>query len=123
MLEKATVCVVRHWKRLPRNLQIPSLEMFKAGLDGALSNMVDELDGLSSPFQHSESPCQERKKWRKLRVTLTKIIILPGASSKGKQCGMMFVSFTVAQMALNGVSGTRQSFINSPLLFILKALG
>ncbi|KFP18710.1 hypothetical protein Z169_12865, partial [Egretta garzetta] len=33
--------VVRHWSRLPREaLDAPSLEVFKARLDGALSNLV-----------------------------------------------------------------------------------
>ena len=36
-----TVRVVRHWKRLPREVvEAPSLEVFKARLDGALSNLV-----------------------------------------------------------------------------------
>ena len=36
-----TVRVVRHWNRLPREvLAAPSLEVFKARLDGALSNLV-----------------------------------------------------------------------------------
>ncbi|KFW69386.1 hypothetical protein AS28_06221, partial [Pygoscelis adeliae] len=33
--------VVRHWDRLPREaVDAPSLEVFKARLDGALSNLV-----------------------------------------------------------------------------------
>ncbi|KFU96555.1 hypothetical protein M959_00943, partial [Chaetura pelagica] len=33
--------VVRHWKRLPREaVKAPSLEVFKARLDEALSNLV-----------------------------------------------------------------------------------
>ncbi|KFM04154.1 hypothetical protein AS27_10719, partial [Aptenodytes forsteri] len=33
--------VVRHWKSLPREtVDAPSLEMFKARLDGALRNLV-----------------------------------------------------------------------------------
>ena len=33
--------VVRHWNRLPREaVAAPSLEVFKARLDGALSNLV-----------------------------------------------------------------------------------
>ncbi|KFR06283.1 hypothetical protein Y956_15640, partial [Nipponia nippon] len=33
--------VVRHWNRLPREaVDAPSLEVFKATLDGALSNLV-----------------------------------------------------------------------------------
>jgi len=33
--------VVKHWKRLPREAEeAPSLETFKARLDGALSNLV-----------------------------------------------------------------------------------
>ena len=33
--------VVRHWNRLPREaVDAPSLAVFKAGLDGALSNLV-----------------------------------------------------------------------------------
>jgi len=33
--------VVRHWNRLPREvLDAPSLELFKAGLDGALFNLM-----------------------------------------------------------------------------------
>ena len=36
-----TVRVVRHWNRLPREVvDAPFLEMFKARLDGALSNLV-----------------------------------------------------------------------------------
>ncbi|KGL97355.1 hypothetical protein N301_02413, partial [Charadrius vociferus] len=36
-----TVRVVRHWNRLPREaVEAPSLKMFKARLDGALSNPV-----------------------------------------------------------------------------------
>ncbi|KFR08649.1 hypothetical protein Y956_01019, partial [Nipponia nippon] len=33
--------VVRHWNRLPREVvDAPSLQVFKARLDGALSNLV-----------------------------------------------------------------------------------
>ena len=36
-----TVRVLRHWNRLPREaVDAPSLEVFKARLDGALSNLV-----------------------------------------------------------------------------------
>ena len=37
-----TVRVVRHWERLPREVvdDAPSLEVFKARLDGALGNVV-----------------------------------------------------------------------------------
>ncbi|KFO84712.1 hypothetical protein N320_12896, partial [Buceros rhinoceros silvestris] len=36
-----TVRVVGHWHRLPREaVDAPSLEMFKARLDGALSHLV-----------------------------------------------------------------------------------
>jgi len=36
-----TVRVVRHWSMLPREVvAAPSLELFKARLDGALSNLV-----------------------------------------------------------------------------------
>ncbi|KFR06322.1 hypothetical protein N306_04496, partial [Opisthocomus hoazin] len=36
-----TMMVVRHWNRLPRVVvDVPSLEMFKARLDGALGNLV-----------------------------------------------------------------------------------
>ncbi|KGL99742.1 hypothetical protein N301_03684, partial [Charadrius vociferus] len=36
-----TLKVVRHWNRLPREaVDAPSLEVFKARLDGALSNLV-----------------------------------------------------------------------------------
>ncbi|KFW63463.1 hypothetical protein AS28_14320, partial [Pygoscelis adeliae] len=36
-----TMGVVRHWNRLPREVvDAPSLEVFKAKLDGALSNLV-----------------------------------------------------------------------------------
>ena len=35
-----TVRVVRHWNRFPREVVVaPSLEAFKARLDGALSNL------------------------------------------------------------------------------------
>ena len=52
-----------HWNRLPKEaVDAPSLEAFKARLDGALSNLVRwevslsaagglELDGLKGPFQ------------------------------------------------------------------------
>ena len=37
----STVRVVRHWNRLPREVvDVPSLEVFKARLDGTLSNLV-----------------------------------------------------------------------------------
>jgi len=33
--------VVKHWHRLPREVvEAPSLETFKASLDGALSNLI-----------------------------------------------------------------------------------
>ncbi|KFR02935.1 hypothetical protein Y956_09199, partial [Nipponia nippon] len=36
-----TMRVVRHWNRLPREaVDAPSLEVLKARLDGALSNLV-----------------------------------------------------------------------------------
>ncbi|KFP55461.1 hypothetical protein N323_12998, partial [Cathartes aura] len=36
-----TVRVVRHWNRFPREVvDAPSLEAFKARLDGSLSNLV-----------------------------------------------------------------------------------
>ena len=36
-----TVRVVRHWNRLPSEaVNAPTLEVFKARLDGALSNLV-----------------------------------------------------------------------------------
>ncbi|KFW69719.1 hypothetical protein AS28_02391, partial [Pygoscelis adeliae] len=36
-----TTRVVRHWDRLPREVvDAPSLEVFKARLDGALSNLI-----------------------------------------------------------------------------------
>ncbi|KGL95543.1 hypothetical protein N301_01465, partial [Charadrius vociferus] len=36
-----TLRVVRHWDRLPREVvDAPSLELFKARLDAALSNLV-----------------------------------------------------------------------------------
>jgi len=37
----STVEVVTHWQRLPREVEgAPSLETFKVGLDGALSNLI-----------------------------------------------------------------------------------
>ncbi|KFQ03376.1 hypothetical protein N329_03715, partial [Haliaeetus albicilla] len=36
-----TMRVVKHWHRLPREVvDAPSLEIFKARLDGALSNLI-----------------------------------------------------------------------------------
>ncbi|KFR13430.1 hypothetical protein N306_08824, partial [Opisthocomus hoazin] len=36
-----TMRVVKHWQRLPREaVGVPSLEVFKARLDGALSSLV-----------------------------------------------------------------------------------
>jgi len=36
-----TMRVVKHWNRLPREVvDVPSLEVFKARLDGALSNLI-----------------------------------------------------------------------------------
>ncbi|KFP09682.1 hypothetical protein Z169_15325, partial [Egretta garzetta] len=36
-----TIRVVKHWNRLPREVvEAPSLETFKARLDGALSNLI-----------------------------------------------------------------------------------
>ncbi|KFZ61605.1 hypothetical protein N338_07403, partial [Podiceps cristatus] len=35
-----TMRVVKHWKGLPREVDAPSLEAFKARLDGALSNLI-----------------------------------------------------------------------------------
>ncbi|KFR05749.1 hypothetical protein N306_10015, partial [Opisthocomus hoazin] len=36
-----TIRVVKHWNRLPREVvEAPSLESFKARLNGALSNLV-----------------------------------------------------------------------------------
>ncbi|KFR12152.1 hypothetical protein N306_10940, partial [Opisthocomus hoazin] len=36
-----TIRVLKHWKRLPREVvDAPSLETFKARLDGALSSLV-----------------------------------------------------------------------------------
>jgi len=36
-----TMRVVKHWDRLPREaVDVPSLSVFKARLDGALSNLV-----------------------------------------------------------------------------------
>ncbi|KFO71030.1 hypothetical protein N303_09220, partial [Cuculus canorus] len=36
-----TMRVVRHWKRLPREaVDAPSLEVFKARLDGALGSLI-----------------------------------------------------------------------------------
>ena len=39
--EFLTLMVVRHWHRLPREaVDVPSLEVFKARLDGALGSLV-----------------------------------------------------------------------------------
>ena len=58
-----TVMVVRHWNRLPSEVvNAPSLEAFKARLDGTLSNLVQrevslpiagglEILDLKGPFQ------------------------------------------------------------------------
>jgi len=58
-----TMRVVKHWPRLPREaVAAPSLSVFKARLDGALSNLVWwkmsllmvgrlQLEDLQSPFQ------------------------------------------------------------------------
>ncbi|KFP16132.1 hypothetical protein Z169_11787, partial [Egretta garzetta] len=35
-----TMRVVKHWKVLPREVEAPSLERFKARLDKALSNLI-----------------------------------------------------------------------------------
>jgi len=36
-----TLTVVKHWPRMPREMgDAPSLEIFKARLDGALSNLI-----------------------------------------------------------------------------------
>ncbi|KFP22461.1 hypothetical protein Z169_15398, partial [Egretta garzetta] len=36
-----TMRVVKHWNRLPREVvEVPSLETFKARLDGALSSLI-----------------------------------------------------------------------------------
>ncbi|KFP22484.1 hypothetical protein Z169_00685, partial [Egretta garzetta] len=35
-----TMRVVRHGNRLPREVDAPSLEVFKVRLDGALSNLI-----------------------------------------------------------------------------------
>ncbi|GAB0188439.1 hypothetical protein GRJ2_001309200 [Grus japonensis] len=46
-----TVRVVRHWKRLPREVvDAPSLEVFQARLDGALGNVV--WWRMSLPMKH-----------------------------------------------------------------------
>ena len=39
--ELFTVKVMRHWNKLPREVvNVPSLKVFKARLDGAVSNLV-----------------------------------------------------------------------------------
>ncbi|KFV00038.1 hypothetical protein N340_11003, partial [Tauraco erythrolophus] len=36
-----TLMVVRHWNRLPREaVDVPSLDLFKVGLDKALGNLI-----------------------------------------------------------------------------------
>ncbi|KFM02980.1 hypothetical protein AS27_15476, partial [Aptenodytes forsteri] len=35
-----TLRVVKHWQRLPREVDAPSLEPFKVRLDGALSDLI-----------------------------------------------------------------------------------
>ncbi|KFP21673.1 hypothetical protein Z169_13902, partial [Egretta garzetta] len=35
-----TMRVVKHWNRLPREVEAPSLGTFQARLDGAVSNLI-----------------------------------------------------------------------------------
>jgi len=65
---------MRHWNRLPREaLDVPSMEMFKARLDGALSNLVEWKESLpkvegvwsgitvqSKPFYYSSMITNDR---------------------------------------------------------------
>jgi len=60
-----TVRVVRHWNRLPReDVDAPTLEAFKARLDGALSSLVERA--VSLPIagglerQHLRGPFQSK---------------------------------------------------------------